>query len=90
MNIRFVVKNTGHDFNGKSGGAGALSVWTHHLKQITYLPNYQSKSYSGKAIKVGSGVQAEELYAAAKANGVTAVGGEGRVSHSALNSHQDF
>lgn len=27
--IRFVVKNTGHDFMGKSSGAGALSVWTH-------------------------------------------------------------
>ena len=26
---RLVIKNTGHDFSGKSGGAGALSVWTH-------------------------------------------------------------
>lgn len=31
-NIRLVVKNTGHDFSGKSGGAGALSIWTHNLK----------------------------------------------------------
>jgi len=25
-NLRLVVKNTGHDFNGKSAGAGALSI----------------------------------------------------------------
>jgi hypothetical protein len=25
-NLRLVVKNTGHDFNGKSSGAGALSI----------------------------------------------------------------
>jgi hypothetical protein len=27
-NLRLVVKNTGHDFNGKSSGAGALSICT--------------------------------------------------------------
>ena len=34
-NIRFVIRNTGHDYLGRSTGAGALSVWTHHLKNIT-------------------------------------------------------
>ncbi|KAH8682580.1 hypothetical protein BX600DRAFT_479116 [Xylariales sp. PMI_506] len=34
LNLRLVVKNTGHDFAGKSAGAGALSVWTHHFKSI--------------------------------------------------------
>lgn len=77
-NIRLVIKNTGHDFNGKSAGAGALSIWTHHLKKIEYLPKYSSSSYSGKALKLGAGVQAFEVYAAADKYGVTAVGGEGR------------
>jgi hypothetical protein len=27
--IRLVIKNTGHDFSGKSLGGGALSIWTH-------------------------------------------------------------
>lgn len=27
-----LVRNTGHDFNGPSTGAGALAVWTHHGK----------------------------------------------------------
>jgi hypothetical protein len=78
-NIRLLVKNTVHDFNGKSAGAGALSLWTHHLKDITYIANYQSPSYTGKAIKMGAGVQAFEIYAAAKKYGVTVVGGEGKV-----------
>jgi hypothetical protein len=37
--IRLVIKNTGHDFTGKSGETGSLSIWTHHLKGIDFLPN---------------------------------------------------
>ena len=33
-NIRVVIRNTGHDWNGKSTGAGAVALWTHHLKDI--------------------------------------------------------
>lgn len=77
-NLRLVVKNTGHDFNAKSAGAGALSIWTHHLKDITVIPSYKSSTYSGKAVKMGAGVQAFELYAAARDGGFTVVGGEGR------------
>ncbi|KAK1634512.1 FAD binding domain-containing protein [Colletotrichum phormii] len=35
--VRLVVKNTGHDFSGKSGGGESLSIWTHHLKSIEYI-----------------------------------------------------
>lgn len=79
LNIRLVVKNTGHDFSGKSGGAGALSVWTRNFNQIQYLPNYvdSGTGYKGKAFKAGSGVQARDIYAAAKKQGLVVVGGEG-------------
>jgi hypothetical protein len=52
-NIRLVVKNTGHDFLGKSGGAGALSIWTHHLKDIEYMPDYvqDGGEYTGPAFQ---------------------------------------
>ncbi|KAG8703845.1 hypothetical protein FRC08_002611 [Ceratobasidium sp. 394] len=30
--LRLVVKNTGHDFLGRSSAAGSLSIWTHQLK----------------------------------------------------------
>ncbi|KAL4801180.1 hypothetical protein BDV18DRAFT_165196 [Aspergillus unguis] len=35
--IRLVVKNSGHDFSGKSGGAGSLSIFTHDLKDINII-----------------------------------------------------
>jgi FAD/FMN-containing dehydrogenase len=79
LNLRLVVKNTGHDFNGRSAGADALSIWTHHLKSIDFYQSYKATNgYTGPAMKVGSGVQGFELYAAAETYGVTAVGGEGR------------
>ncbi len=77
-NLRLIVKNTGHDFNGKSTGAGALSIWTHKLKQVKFYASLTQDHYTGPAFKVGSGVQAFELYAAADQNGVTVVGGEGK------------
>ncbi|KAG9189457.1 hypothetical protein G6011_06325 [Alternaria panax] len=53
--VRLVVRNTGHDFAGKSGGAGSLSVWTHGLKDIAFIANYESEDYSDLAIKASSG-----------------------------------
>ncbi|OOQ85091.1 FAD binding domain protein [Penicillium brasilianum] len=76
--IRLVVKNTGHDFNGKSTGAGALGIWTHHLKDITYIKNYKTSGYSGPAVKMGAGVQAHEIYEKANELGFSVVGGEGK------------
>ncbi|KFZ17739.1 hypothetical protein V502_04430 [Pseudogymnoascus sp. VKM F-4520 (FW-2644)] len=78
-NMRLVIKNTGHDFSGKSSGAGALSIWTHHLNSIAYTNHYVDKSlqYSGPAFKMGSGVIARDAYAAAQAKGLMIVGGEG-------------
>lgn len=76
--VRLVVKNTGHDFLGKSAGAGALSIWTHHLKDIKLIPNYQTSNWSGTAVKIGAGVQAYELYEAVRDAGIMVVGGEGK------------
>ncbi|KAL2019325.1 hypothetical protein VTK56DRAFT_9792 [Thermocarpiscus australiensis] len=74
-NIRLVIKNTGHDYMGKSTGKGGLSLWTHHLKSIQYLPEYKSPHYRGPAIKLGAGVQAWEAAAAAHATGHRLVSG---------------
>ena len=76
--LRLVAKNTGHDFNGKSTGAGALGIWTHHLKDIVYYEDYRLGNYSGPAVKMGAGVQAFEIYEKANELGFTAVGGEGK------------
>jgi FAD/FMN-containing dehydrogenase len=74
-NIRFVIRNTGHDYLGRSTGAGALSVWTHHLKDTKVL-DWSDQHYSGKALKVGAGVQGFEALAAANKAGLVVVTGE--------------
>ncbi|RAH78903.1 FAD binding domain protein [Aspergillus japonicus CBS 114.51] len=77
-NLRLVVKNTGHDFNGKSTGKGALSIWTHWLKDKAFYPTFAADDgYVGPAMKLGSGVQAFEAYEFAKQSNVTVIGGEG-------------
>lgn len=55
-------RNTGHDFGGRSVGAGSLSVWTHHLKDFEFLPEYRMGPYKGMAVRYGSGLEAWELY----------------------------
>lgn len=75
-NVRLVIKNTGHDVSGKSTAAGALSIWTHHLKGIEWMPDFAVDRYRGPAFRVGAGVTLGELYQAAEDHDVTAVGGE--------------
>ena len=75
-NIRLVIRNTGHDYNGKSTGAGALGVWTHNLKSKTLLTNYTDAYYTGPAVRLGSDVQGFEAYDFADAHGYQIVGGE--------------
>lgn len=73
-NIRLTIKNTGHDFLGRSAGAGSLALWTHHLKEISFF-NYTSAGYTGPAVRLGSGVEGTDLLPAAKAAGYRVVGG---------------
>ncbi|KAI1114230.1 FAD-binding domain-containing protein [Nemania sp. NC0429] len=73
-NIRLSIKNTGHDYIGRSAGRGSLSLWTHNLKNVTVL-TYRSSHYTGPAVKVGAGVQFSEAYAAAASHNLRVVGG---------------
>lgn len=66
---------TSISYLGKSTGKGALGIWTHNLKFIDII-EYNSKRYSGPAIKIGAGVQAYEAYYAADAHGLRVLGGE--------------
>ncbi|KAI4951192.1 Zinc finger E-box-binding homeobox 1 [Alternaria rosae] len=75
-NIRLVIRNTGHDYLGRSTGAGSLAVWTHHLKDITHVPTFKGSEYNGPAFKIGAGVQGFELMAASRDKGLVVVGGE--------------
>ncbi|KAI1770391.1 FAD-binding domain-containing protein [Hypoxylon cercidicola] len=78
LNLRLVVKNTGHDYSAKSTGAGALSIWTHNMKDIRFYGEYEEGSYKGPAFKMGAGVQAFEAYEAAHKQNLIIVGAEGK------------
>lgn len=74
-NIRFVIRNTGHDYNGRSTGAGALAVWTHHLKSIK-VGRWSKGYYTGSTLEIGAGVQGYEAVEAAHKAGLVVVTGE--------------
>ncbi|KAI0439615.1 FAD-binding domain-containing protein [Xylaria telfairii] len=72
-NVRLVVKNTGHDLQGRSTGKGALSLWTHNMKDMEIISTYQSDYYNGPAVKVGAGVQIAEAVTFAAGKGFRTV-----------------
>ncbi|KAI3596663.1 fad binding domain-containing protein [Moniliophthora roreri] len=78
-NLRLVIKNTGHDYLGRSAARNSFMIWTHHLKNITYngvfVPANSTSSETFKALTLGSGVQWHEVYDAAEQNGRVVVGG---------------
>ncbi|EMD60327.1 hypothetical protein GGP41_008299 [Bipolaris sorokiniana] len=73
--IRLVVRNTGHDFLGRSTGAGALAIWTQSLKSITF-GDWSDKYYTGPSVTVGAGVMGNELLEAAHKQNMSVVSGE--------------
>ncbi|KAF2226022.1 FAD binding domain-containing protein [Elsinoe ampelina] len=75
-NIPFIVRNTGHDFLGRSTAANALAVWTQDLKEISFDHGYSDKHYTGLAATVGAGVVGYELVEAAHKQNYTVLTGE--------------
>ncbi|KAF6831781.1 FAD binding domain-containing protein (isoamyl alcohol oxidase) [Colletotrichum plurivorum] len=74
-NIRFLVRNTGHDHLGRSTGAGALAAWTHKLKDIS-VTEWSDDLWTGPAMKMGAGVLGYEITEAGKSADLVVVGGE--------------
>jgi hypothetical protein len=67
--IRVVIKATGHSYQGRSTGKSSLSFWTHHMRDIEYLPSFTPSScpsYDGDtltAVRVAAGhtsIEAQE------------------------------
>ncbi|KAI0749530.1 FAD-binding domain-containing protein [Daedaleopsis nitida] len=80
-NLRLAVKNTGHDYFGRSNARGSFMLWTHHLKNITVHPTFaptgapSTSEVYDFALTIGSGVQWHEAYDAANEAGRILVGG---------------
>ncbi|KAF9889768.1 hypothetical protein FE257_007074 [Aspergillus nanangensis] len=69
-NIKLVIKNTGHDFLGRSSAPFSLQISTHKMKNMSVIDKFVPTMPSGasppagvKAVKLAAGVQQHELYA---------------------------
>lgn len=66
-NIRVIVRNTGHDFLGRSTGWGSLVINTHSFQDVSWISSYSGSGYSGSAVKLGAGVQGRSILTQAHA-----------------------
>ncbi|KAF5391920.1 hypothetical protein D9757_001789 [Collybiopsis confluens] len=78
--VPIVVKNTGHDYKGRSSAPGSLGLWTHNLKNISYDPEFvpEGCSTSSAGVTLGAGAQWQDAYAFAERRNITLVGGSDR------------
>ncbi|KAL7952171.1 hypothetical protein V8C34DRAFT_310248 [Trichoderma compactum] len=85
-NLRVTIKNTGHDFLGRSAGAGSLEIWTRYLRPSTQFPIVFHDVYAptqscaavqkgGSSVQLGGAVTFDDVYPQAHQKGVVAVGG---------------
>ncbi|KZM25096.1 uncharacterized protein EKO05_0009862 [Ascochyta rabiei] len=78
-NIRIGIKNTGHDFFGRSSVPNSLAIWTHNLKTLEYHENFTAhncSSLSNQYIgELGAGIIAGEAYEFFHAQGMDITGG---------------
>jgi len=77
-NVPLVIKNTGHDFQGRSSGPGSLALWMHNLKYISHNPRFTPEGCQKpgqSAVTYGAGQQFAEIYQFAEDNKLVIVGG---------------
>lgn len=78
--VPLVVKNSGHDYKGRSSAPNALKLWTHNLQPpITLKKGFVAAgcaaSTATTGVFMGAGQGFLGLYQFAEANGITIVGG---------------
>ncbi|EWC44300.1 hypothetical protein DRE_01126 [Drechslerella stenobrocha 248] len=78
-NIRLIVKNTGHEFLGRSSGAHSLSIFTHNLQTVEFAERFRPqgcrRAQPHSAVTVGAGVQWKDLVPKADEQGKLVVSG---------------
>lgn len=78
-NIRVSIKNTGHDFYGRSSVPNSLAIWTHNLDTLKFHSNFTAHncpSANGHNIgEIGAGVIAGDAYHYFNSHGMDITGG---------------
>ncbi|KZP02071.1 FAD-binding domain-containing protein [Athelia psychrophila] len=78
FNLRIVVKNTGHDYQGRSSSWDGFALWTHGIRGITRNQHFMPACCTATpqdSITVASGEQCETVYQFADDAGFLIVGG---------------
>ncbi|QRV84879.1 FAD-binding domain protein [Ceratobasidium sp. AG-Ba] len=77
--VPLVIKNSGHDYKGRSSAPNALTLWTHNIKYINHVPNFKPDACPSaaavNAVTYGAGNDFQSLYEFAEANDITVLGG---------------
>jgi hypothetical protein len=63
--IRVSIKNTGHDYFGRSNAANSLAIWTHNMHGLIYHRNFQPqgcKTLYENIGEIGAGIQAQDAW----------------------------
>ncbi|KZP23493.1 FAD-binding domain-containing protein [Athelia psychrophila] len=79
FNLRIVIKNTGHDYQGRSSARDGFALWTHGIRGITRAQSFVPAGCTATpqdSITVASGEQWETVYQFADDAGVLVVGGD--------------
>ncbi|TFK67438.1 FAD-binding domain-containing protein [Pluteus cervinus] len=78
--VPLVIKNTGHDYIGRSSAPGSLALWTHNLKDISYNKSFVPEGCTDAkpGVTMGAGVQWSQAYSFAETHQITLVGGSDR------------
>ncbi|KAK2746212.1 hypothetical protein FQN57_003334 [Myotisia sp. PD_48] len=79
-NLRLVIRNTGHDFLGRSAAPESFQIFTHNMKDIKFTDDFKPEGKRGhqgvgQAVTIGAGVQLAELYLASSKLGKTQIVG---------------
>lgn len=79
-NLAIAVKNTGHDWFGRSTvhGGGHLALWTHEMTKTQWMTDFvpdSCPSSAGPAVRLGAGVQFWQLFSESQQHQQFVVGG---------------
>ncbi|KAF9561158.1 FAD-binding domain-containing protein [Agrocybe pediades] len=76
--VTLTIKNTGHDFQGRSSAPDSLGLWMHNLKYIKHEPEFVAEGCDVEgqsAVTFGAGSQFHDLIEFAEAHGLQVVAG---------------
>lgn len=80
--VPLVIKNSGHDYKGRSAAPNTLALWTHNIQPAIklkrgFVPDGCSAP-AGDTVTFGAGQGFAGVYEFAEANNITVVGGSSR------------